>query len=328
MQKRHFRVKNVIMNIGVLLTADALTSSITGPVDVLTSISLVYGEFWKVNIVAVSGEAIRSFNGIELKPTALCGDNKVYDLVIIPSMLIGSDGFLNNYDEEIQWVKNQFDSGASIAAICTGNFILAASQVADSLELTTHWQFSQLFATLHPKIYVKDSQSLICHERILSCSAGTAWHDLVLFILKTTLGEGAAVEATQLFQLQNHNHGQSPAKGICIPPITDPVIRKSLELIKDHFSKSDCLELVINQCGITVRTFQRKFKQAVGLTAIAYLQKYRIEKTKELLIYGSMPVEYISLEVGYEDSSYLRRIFKRQTKMSLNEYRKRYSETL
>lgn len=328
MQKRLFRAKNVNMNIGVLLIADALTSTITGPVDVLTSISLAYGELWQAKIVSTSEETVRSFNGIELKPTALCREKKTYDLVIIPSILVGNNGFLNNFDDEIEWIKTQYNEGASIAAICTGNFILAASQITNTLELTTHWQFSKLLATQFPNVTIKDNQSLICHERILSCSAGTAWHDMVLHILKVKLGEAAAVEAIQLFQLQNHNLGQEPAKGISISPTIEPLINKSLELIKENFSKNDCLELVVNKCGITARTFQRKFKQETGMTAIAYLQHYRVEKAKELLIYSSMPVEHISSEVGYEDSSYLRRIFKRQTNMSLNEYRKRFAVIL
>jgi YesN/AraC family two-component response regulator len=50
----------------------------------------------------------------------------------------------------------------------------------------------------------------------------------------------------------------------------------------------------------------------------------RIEKTKEKLLFSTATIETISQEVGYEDTSYLRRIFKKETGLSLSEYRKRY----
>jgi transcriptional regulator GlxA family with amidase domain len=202
---------------------------------------------------------------------------------------------------------------------------LAASGIADGLTLTTHWQFSKLLTSLHPQVTVKDEQTLICHEQILSCAAGTAWHDLILEVLRNKLGDKAALEAMQLFQLQSHNKGQSPVKGPVISNINDPVINKAIKLINEKFVDENCLEQVCKECALSSRTFQRRFKHHTGVTPITYLQQCRIEKAKELLIYGTTPLELISHEVGYEDSSYLRRIFKRHTNMSLNEYRKRYA---
>jgi AraC-like DNA-binding protein len=80
----------------------------------------------------------------------------------------------------------------------------------------------------------------------------------------------------------------------------------------------------MQESGLNQRTFQRRFKKSTGLSAGHFLQVLRIEKTKEKLLFSTATIETISQEVGYEDTSYLRRIFKKETGLSLSEYRKRY----
>ena len=61
------------------------------------------------------------------------------------------------------------------------------------------------------------------------------------------------------------------------------------------------------------RTLKRRFKAATGLTLIDYLQNLRLEEAKRLLESSKRAVDAISADVGYEDASFFRRIFKRRT---------------
>ena len=55
---------------------------------------------------------------------------------------------------------------------------------------------------------------------------------------------------------------------------------------------------------------------------IEYTQNLRIEEAKRLLETGDMPVDDISIEAGYEDASFFRRLFKRQTGLTPSQYRR------
>jgi AraC-like DNA-binding protein len=58
------------------------------------------------------------------------------------------------------------------------------------------------------------------------------------------------------------------------------------------------------------------------------VQKLRIEEAKRLLETGQMPVDDISNEAGYEDSSFFRRLFKRLTGLTPSQYRRLFQPVL
>jgi len=57
---------------------------------------------------------------------------------------------------------------------------------------------------------------------------------------------------------------------------------------------------------------------------IDYLQNLRLEAAKRLLEAGQLPVDEISAEVGYEDASFFRRLFKRRTGLTPSQYRRMF----
>ena len=81
----------------------------------------------------------------------------------------------------------------------------------------------------------------------------------------------------------------------------------------------------MTRARIPERTLKRRFKQATGTTLIDYLQDCRVEEAKRLLEGGAMPVDEISFEVGYEDPSFFRRLFKRRTGLAPSHYRRMFS---
>ena len=60
------------------------------------------------------------------------------------------------------------------------------------------------------------------------------------------------------------------------------------------------------------------------MTLIEYLQNVRIERAKQLLEIGALPVDEISAESGYEDASFFRRLFRRRTGLSPSQYRRMF----
>lgn len=66
----------------------------------------------------------------------------------------------------------------------------------------------------------------------------------------------------------------------------------------------------------------------LGNTLIEYLQNLRIEEAKRLLEAGPMPVDDVSIESGYEDASFFRRLFKRLTGLSPGQYRRLFQPVM
>jgi transcriptional regulator GlxA family with amidase domain len=85
---------------------------------------------------------------------------------------------------------------------------------------------------------------------------------------------------------------------------------------------------VVAESNIPERTLKRRFKLAAGSSLIERLQNLRVEEAKRLLEAGAMPVDEISFEVGYEDASFFRRLFKRVTGLTPSQYRRMFKPVL
>jgi len=65
------------------------------------------------------------------------------------------------------------------------------------------------------------------------------------------------------------------------------------------------------------------FKKETGDTINNYLTEYRLTKAKKYLRETLLTASEISLKVGYRDSSYFGRIFRKRVGMTPNDYRNR-----
>jgi transcriptional regulator GlxA family with amidase domain len=64
---------------------------------------------------------------------------------------------------------------------------------------------------------------------------------------------------------------------------------------------------------------------ATGSTLMDYLQDLRIEEAKRLLEGSGRSADNVSFEVGYDDASCFRPLFRRRTGLSPVQYRRRFA---
>jgi len=66
---------------------------------------------------------------------------------------------------------------------------------------------------------------------------------------------------------------------------------------------------IASACRLSRSYFIRAFKQSFGLTPGRWLQLYRIEHSKKLLLSHDLPIAEIALACGFVDQSHLTRVF-------------------
>ena len=91
----------------------------------------------------------------------------------------------------------------------------------------------------------------------------------------------------------------------------------------DYFLEPDIVSAMTARTQLTEKTFARRFKAATGFAPLEYVQRLRIEESKQLLETCDSPIETIGEQVGYMDSASFRRLFKRYVGESPAEYRRR-----
>lgn len=91
--------------------------------------------------------------------------------------------------------------------------------------------------------------------------------------------------------------------------------------IDEHYAEDISLQDVAHTMGYSDAHFCKIFKQCFGTTFTAYLMDYRINMAKSLLADALINIKDIGLRVGFHDSTYFTRVFKRVTGMTPSEYR-------
>jgi len=99
-------------------------------------------------------------------------------------------------------------------------------------------------------------------------------------------------------------------------------ITAALEYIHQHYNEELFISEIAERFGMERRRFSYLFERLTGLTPIQYLTEYRIGLAKELLKTSAYSIAKVAEEVGYVDSFYFSRVFKKHVKMSPSSYRK------
>lgn len=104
--------------------------------------------------------------------------------------------------------------------------------------------------------------------------------------------------------------------------IHSAAVRSAVNYMKQNYSYPLTLEQIADRVGYTRTYFSRTFKKEMGCGFSDYLNKLRIDKSKELLINDDIPTAEISGIVGFCDQSYFCKVFRGITGMTPDKYKK------
>lgn len=91
--------------------------------------------------------------------------------------------------------------------------------------------------------------------------------------------------------------------------------------LEEHYMEDICLQDAAASLHYSDVYFCRFFKQNFEKNFIMYLSELRVEKAKKLLTDVTVNVREVSKQVGYRDSGYFTKVFKRITGETPSEYR-------
>jgi signal transduction histidine kinase/DNA-binding LacI/PurR family transcriptional regulator/CheY-like chemotaxis protein len=99
------------------------------------------------------------------------------------------------------------------------------------------------------------------------------------------------------------------------------LVRLAMVYLHQNYAESISRRDIAKHIGITEDHLTFCFRQELGITPILYLQRYRINQAKQLLRDSDQSITEIAFNVGFSDSGYFSRIFRRETGMSPEKFR-------
>lgn len=99
------------------------------------------------------------------------------------------------------------------------------------------------------------------------------------------------------------------------------VIRKAVDYMRRNYAGKITLEDVAAYVYLSPSYFSKVFKEEMGTNFNSYLNRIRIDKSKQLLLADNVRLVDVSGLVGFEDQSYFTKVFKKLTGVTPGKFR-------
>lgn len=104
---------------------------------------------------------------------------------------------------------------------------------------------------------------------------------------------------------------------------TRRLVRRAMAYIQTNYAQDISRTQLADYVGVSPRHLTRCFSQEVGLSPIDYLNRFRVNQSRRLLDQGGMTITEVMNAVGFNDSSYFSKIFRREVGTSPRGYLRR-----
>lgn len=109
-------------------------------------------------------------------------------------------------------------------------------------------------------------------------------------------------------------------------PKVKELIDVSLNYINNNFERDISIGDIARYVFLSQSYFARVFKEQTGMSPMNYLLKIRIDRARELLSTSKMKIGEIALSVGFSNQQRFNEIFKKHTRLTPLQYRKKFGE--
>jgi len=318
--------------ITILALNTASATTITAPMDVFQAPERFFDKVsgaknthhFEVEVVSPDGKPVVCANQLSIAPHRAMDEVTNTDLIIIPAVW-DIEATITGHKHVVSWLQEKSNNGIKIAAICTGVFLLAETGLLDNKEATTHWGVTDMFSDLYPNVNLRPERLFTDAGDLFCCGAFSACIDLSLYLVAKFSGYEMAIKSSKMLVYDIGRISQSPY--VCFNfqrNHTDEAILQIQYRLEKEFSNNICINDLVQDHGMSRRTLERRFKNATGDTPLLYLQRVRVEEAKKVLEISNDTIDEISYKVGYEDCSFFRKVFKKNTGLLPGQYRSKF----
>lgn len=281
----------------------------------------------QVLVASPDGKAVRSFSGSECAVDVGVNDIDHSDLIVVSGVWGDIDHLLDSTRGCGNWIRHQYEQGATIACLHTGTFIVAETGLLDAKAATIYWRMVDSFQRRYPKVILQAEKNITSADR-LYCSAGvTSAVEMASYLIEKMWGAAIATKVARHFLMDIPRVDPEFTLGLDRQKAhADERIHAAQQWMEAHFSSTFMLDEVADKVGLSLRSLRRRFKSATQETPMQYLHRVRLETAKNLLANSALGVDQIAYRIGYEDANYFSRLFRKKLGLSPSEYRVRESQ--
>ena len=284
-------------------------------------------ELFKIELAGVS-KKVDFYNGLfAVRPHTHISNISKTNLVIIPSLNHNYQKAVKGNQPMIEWIREQYKSGAEIATICTGAFLLASAGLLDGKICSTHWSAADTFRSMFPNVDLQADKLITDENGIYTNGGAYSFLNLLIYLVEKYYDRQTAIFCSKVFQIEIDRQSQSTF-AIFTGQKThgDEVVKNAQVYIEGHLDEKISMEHLSSKFAVGRRNFDRRFIKATGNTPLEYAQRVKIESAKKAFENTRKNINEVMYDVGYADVKAFREVFRKITGMSPLEYRNKYNK--
>lgn len=245
------------------------------------------------------------------------------DLIVVPGWK-GIDAAVP--DDLLVRLRRAHTRGARLASICSGALVLAATGLLDDGPATTHWRYAAALQARFPRIEVDDKALYRARDRIYTSAGSAAGIDLMIELVRQDFGSEAANSVARRLVMPAHRSGgQAQFVERAVPLRPDSSVAPVMERVRQDLRQPWTTDEMARACGMSRRTFERRFQEATGTGPGEWLIAARVEAAKDILSRSSNAVDDVAEAVGFGTAHTLRHHFRRIVTQTPSQFRRAFA---
>ena len=315
-----------IPRIAALIHSNALASSVTLPMELSMAAGQAAGQVFDadnhVSLLSPEGGKITTSGGLTVETKAIDSVGTL-DLLVISAIWRDPRRVLTRHPSLVPFIRRIAESGAAIAAVGTGSFLLAETGLLRRKAATTHWFWFDEFAKRYPEIDLRRDQLIVQSNNLYCAGSVNSISDLLVYLMGGFYNPEVARRIENQFSPEIRQRFRTTQLGSHMLQEHYDEIVMDLQLYMREKLRApvSTIDFAVRY-GLSERTLSLRFQRATGTTPWQFLLTLRMSEAATLLRTTNLSVTQVAAEVGITDSAHFARQFKKTNQLTPTQYRK------
>ena len=253
-------------------------------------------------ILTLNGAPVQTSSGIQVMPHAALPQMRPSDYLFVHASY-GHD----HHDTKATRLalRRAAQKAGVVIGLDAGPWLMASAGLLNGRRATVHWDMLDAFAERFLDVDVERARAI--HDgSYVTCAGAMSAYDMTLDLISQHLGESARMDVDDQF-IKGDPPVTAPGD---TPPEGDPLVRKALDVMRDHLERPLTQLTLARALSCQPRTLDRRFRASLGAPPGTVYRHMRLSNARKMLEGTKLGVAEISVRCGYDSPAALSRAIK------------------